>query len=423
MHQYELKHKGVQTISVEIGFISDWATPWHLEGPITFDATKVDAAVHVRRLLYYALHWVGEKSKRSIDRIVSEAMEVDISVTRVLEELRSTSAIAALSQFIPNGIEFLMLLEVDAHWKDKSGEGTVAKARFKKAIEGLVIPKSARVSALTAVDPSQIGEEPASIARLESTTIVVTDLDYRWGSRSGGTTYNLRYYLKECVHWPKVEVILVHQGDTTSSAAERLKNALHEAKKIADTRLDKAEPMTFHLWLSGSFAIETYGGTTREPLQRMGKITDAEILAIIEIISIIQKDNVGHPCLVRLNSNTWEFLNLGNKIVSPSEATPGWIATFQSRLRSVGCTISQDSMFWKEVYATAAWSPYQATYYNGTFRGPGAGLQVFGVLEKHLLREKLLDAMLLQHDQMKSFRKAVIEMRWPRDGSDHQSGS
>ena len=139
----------------------------------------------------------------------------------------------------------------------------------------------------------------------------------------------------------------------------------------------------------------------------MGKITDAEILAIIEIISVIQKDNVGHPCLVRLNSNTWEFLNLGDRVVNPNEETPRWVATFQSRLRSVGCTISQDSVFWKEVYATASWSPYHATHYNGTFRGPGAALHVFGVLEKHLLREKLLDAMLLQHDQMKSLRKEL----------------
>ena len=28
MHLYELKHKGLQSITVEIGYISDWSTPW-----------------------------------------------------------------------------------------------------------------------------------------------------------------------------------------------------------------------------------------------------------------------------------------------------------------------------------------------------------------------------------------------------------
>ena len=121
----------------------------------------------MRRLLYYALHWVGEKSKRSIDRIVSEAMEIDIGMMRAVEALRSTAAISAISQFIPTGAEYLMLLNLDAHWKDLSGMGMVAKARFMKTMEKLVIPKSAKVSALTAPDPSQTTDDAVNYARME----------------------------------------------------------------------------------------------------------------------------------------------------------------------------------------------------------------------------------------------------------------
>ena len=56
-----------------------------------------------------------------------------------------------------------------------------------------------------------------------------------------------------------------------------------------------------------------YGGTYDNPLQRMGKITEAEITDI-EIVNIIQRDNVGHPCMVRMSTNVWEFLNRGNEV-------------------------------------------------------------------------------------------------------------
>ena len=56
----------------------------------------------------------------------------------------------------------------------------------------------------------------------------------------------------------------------------------------------------------------------------------------------------------------------------------------------------------------AGWSPFQKSVYGGSFRGPGAGLQVFAVLEKHLLREKILD-LLYCSCEMRKLRKAVNE--------------
>ena len=113
--------------------------------------------------------------------------------------------------------------------------------------------------------------------------------------------------------------------------------------------------------------------------------------------------------MVRMNTNVWEFLNRGNEVVNPNEAPPHWVSSFRSRLRSVGCTISPDSLFWKEIYAVAGWSPFQRSVYGGSFRGYGAGLQVFAVLEKHVVREKILDPLYFSYDAVRKFRKAVSE--------------
>ena len=88
----EVKHEGIQPITVEFNYSAQYPTAWHLEGPVTVDKSKSEAAVLVRRLLYYALHWVGDKQKRSIDRIWSDAMNNDLNVTKILEGIRSKSA-------------------------------------------------------------------------------------------------------------------------------------------------------------------------------------------------------------------------------------------------------------------------------------------------------------------------------------------
>ena len=169
-----------------------------------------------------------------------------------------------------------------AHCQSPDEERADESVERADGLADLSFPLSPKISVPSVNDPSYIDEEHAINARVSGATIVVADLDYQWGSRSKSTTYDLKYYLKEVVSWPKAEVIFVHQSDCSSTAAHRLIRALREAKRLADAQSDAKRPATY----SGSFAIETYGGTFDNHLQRMGKITEAEITDIVEIINI-----------------------------------------------------------------------------------------------------------------------------------------
>ena len=77
----------------------------------------------------------------------------------------------------------------------------------------------------------------------------------------------------------------------------------------------------------------------------------------------------------------------------------------KSRFKSIGCIVSPDKQFWQEIYASAEWSPFYKKYYAGAFKGSGAGLQPFAVMEKYLLTKKLIDTLYYKPSDLHQFRE------------------
>ena len=69
-------------------------------------------------------------------------------------------------------------------------------------------------------------------------TIIVTDLDYQWSSRTGATRYDLAYFLLNIAGWRYADVITIPQGDMKKdSPGDRLIEALDEARDIANAHV------------------------------------------------------------------------------------------------------------------------------------------------------------------------------------------
>ena len=142
----------------------------------------------------------------------------------------------------------------------------------------------------------------------------------------------------------------------------------------------------------------------------MGNLDPYLTTKAIEILSKIQSEGLGCPAMVRLNLDTWEFLNLGNRVTNPFEISPECVMQLKSRFKSIGCIVSPDRQFWQEIYASAEWSPFYKKYYSGAFKGSGAGLQPFAVMEKYLLREKLVDTLYSDLQQLREiFNDALVK--------------
>ena len=243
------------------------------------------------------------------------------------------------------------------------------------------------------------------LARAGGATIVVTDLDYRWSSRSGGTRYDVRFFLRDTAGWMNTDVIVIPQGEMKNSAGDRLIMALNEAREMADNYYRQNMRFSLHIWLSGSFAVETTFWSANYTKQVMGNLDPYLTTKAVEILSKIQLGPLGRPAMVRLNLDTWEFLNLGGRVSNPYDISPEWVMQLRSRFKSIGCLLSPDKQFWHEIYASAEWSPHHRSCYFGAFKGNGAGLQPFAVMEKHLLREKLIDTLFYDPSELQKFRE------------------
>ena len=92
-------------------------------------------------------------------------------------------------------------------------------------------------------------------------------------------------------------------------------------------------------------------------------------------------------------------------MTNPYEISPEWVMQLKSRFRSIGCIVSPDKQFWQEIYASAEWSPFYKKCYSGAFKGSGAGLQTFAVMEKYLLREKMVHCLYYHPADMQSLRE------------------
>ena len=138
--------------------------------------------------------------------------------------------------------------------------------------------------------------------------------------------------------------------------------ALNEAKELADNYGKQKKRFSLHLWLSGSFAVETTLWTATYTKQVMGDLDPHLTTKAIEILSKIQI-----PAMVRLNLDIWEFLNLGIGTSNPYDPSPEWVMKLRSRFKSIGCLLSPDKQFWQEIYESAGWSPHQKSCYSGAF--------------------------------------------------------
>ena len=402
---HEMKGKGMRKHAVEFNAHQGYPMRWHQEGPMTIDKSVGRPAILARKLLYFMLQWLGGKPRRSIDRTVGDVLKDDETIASMYEDVRTTSTMSAITQFIPTGAELLVMMDLDKRWVDNTSGGMNAKRAMKEAFSALSVPESAMAAVLTGGEPNILTEESASVARGGGATIVVTDLDYRWSSKSGGTKYDLRYYLGE-TSWPKTEVIIIPQGEYKDSAGDRLVKAIREARKIAADRRAHGTDVSMHIWLSGSFALETEANANpNNAKQSMSTMDPFLETTAIGLIAEIQRDMLGRPAMIRLNLNTWEFLNRGNHVVSPHEFSPPWIMGLRSRFKSIGCLISTEMTFWEEIYAAAGWSPFHRSTYSGPFAGVGAGLQLFAVMEKYLLREKILDSLYYDPSALQNVRE------------------
>ena len=402
---HEMKHKGAEPISVEFDAFQGYPMKWHLEGPATIDPSASRFAVYSRRWLCFMLHWQGGMSRRSVDRSLEDIIKNDELIVKAYDGIRSAPTMSTIYQFIPSGSELLVALDLNTLWRDTTAKGMDGRLAMLNAFQALSTPDSAKVSALSGSDPSIVTEEAAMLARAGGAIIVVTDLDYRWSSRSGGTRYDLRFFLRDTAGWMNTDVIVIPQGEMKNSAGDRLIAALNEAKMMADNYYSQNMRFSLRVWLSGLFAVETTFWSANYTKQKMGNLDPYLTTKAIEILSNIQLGPLGRPAMVRLNLDTWEFLNLGERVSNPHDISPEWVMQLRSRFKRIVCLLSPDKHFWREIYASAERSPYYRSCYSGAFKGSGAGLQPFAVMEKHLLREKLIDTLYHDPSELQKFRE------------------
>ena len=387
---HEMRHKGPDLISVEYDAYQGYPVKWHLEGPMTIDRTVSPFAIYARRMLYFMQHWQGGRSRRSVDRSMEDVFKKDELVVKAYEGIRTTSTLSGVYQFIPSGAELLVAMNLDTYWKDDSAEGRFDKGTLLDILRRLSVPDCVQVSALSETDPNIVCDKAASLARAGGATIIVTELDYQWSSRTGATRYDLSYFLTNVAGWRYTDVIVIPQGEMhKNSPGDRLVEALNEAREVIRQHEGYNRTCSLHIWLSGSFAVETTFQSSNYTKQEMGSLNPYLTAKAIEVLSRIHSEELGCPAMMRLNLDTWEFLNLGNRVTNPYEISPEWVMQLKSRFKSIGCIVSPDKQFWQEVYASAEWSPFYRKCYSGAFKGSGAGSQPFAVMEKYLLREKM----------------------------------
>ena len=146
-------------------------------------------------------------------------------------------------------------------------------------------------------------DNAASLVRARGATIIVTDLDYRWSSRTGATRYDLGYFLTNVAGWRYTDVIVIPQGEMhKNSPGDRLVEALNEAWEAIRQHEGSDRACSLHLWLSGSFAVETTFQSSNYTKQEMGSLNPYLTTKAIEILSRLHSEEMGCPTMVRLKS-------------------------------------------------------------------------------------------------------------------------
>ena len=203
---------------------------WHLEGPMTIDRTVSPFAIYARRMLYFMQQWQGGRSRRSVDRSLEDVFKKDELVVKAYESIRTTSTLSGIYQFIPSGAELLVAIQLDNYWQDDTSVGRLDRKDMINTLRKLSVPDCIQVSALSETDPNVVCDNAASLARAGGATIIVTDLDYRWSSRTGATRYDLGHFLTNVAGWRYTDVIVIPQGEMhKNSPGDRLVEALNEA--------------------------------------------------------------------------------------------------------------------------------------------------------------------------------------------------